>query len=75
MEALDLVRHRQSDIDKIYLYAKGPYEAKHQLLIKKREDHRAKHFNDSKAFSEYSNNMADIYRNIEDYNPNKNVQY
>ena len=25
------------DIDKIYLYAKDPYEAKYQLLIKKRE--------------------------------------
>ena len=25
----------------------------------------------SKAFIEYSNNMKDIYKNIEDYNPNK----
>ena len=25
------------DIDKIYLYAKDPYEAKHQYLINKRE--------------------------------------
>ena len=28
---------QHSDIDKIYLYAKGPYEAKYQLLINKRE--------------------------------------
>ena len=28
------------------------------------------HFNDSKPFIEYSNDM-DIYKNIEEYNPNK----
>ena len=32
---LNLVNH-ESDIDKIYLYAKGPYEPKYQLLINKR---------------------------------------
>ena len=30
-----------------------------------------KHFKDSKAFIEYSNYMDDIYKNIEEYNPNK----
>ena len=25
-------------------------------------------FNDSKAFSEYSNHMGDIYKNIDEYN-------
>ena len=30
-----------------------------------------KYLNDSKAFIEYSNNMDDIYKNIEEYNPNK----
>ena len=30
-----------------------------------------KHFNDSKAFIEYSNHIDDIYKNIEEYNPNK----
>ena len=29
------------------------------------------HFNDSKAFMEYSNDMQDVYKNIEDYNPIK----
>ena len=33
---LNLVK-KQPDIDKIYLYAKDPYEAKHQFLINKRE--------------------------------------
>ena len=30
--------NRQPDIGKIYVYAKDPYEAKYQFLIKKRED-------------------------------------
>ena len=29
--------NHEPDIDKIYLYAKDPYEAKYQLLISKRE--------------------------------------
>ena len=48
----NLVNH-QSDIDKIYLYAKDPYEAKYQFLIKKREDVWTNDLNDSKAFIEY----------------------
>ena len=55
----------QPDIDKIYLYAKDPYEDKYQFLIKKRESIRIKHFNDPKAFIEYSNHMHDVYKNID----------
>ena len=44
--------NQQLDIDKIYLYAKDPYGAKYQFLIKKREDVRTRHFSDSKAFIE-----------------------
>ena len=62
--------NQQPDIDKIYLYAKDPYEAKYQFLIKKRNDVGTKHFNDL-SFCLYSNNMVDIYKNIEHYNPNK----
>ena len=29
--------NHQSDIDKIYLYVKDPYEAKYQFLIDKKE--------------------------------------
>ena len=29
------------------------------------------YFNDTKAFIEYSNDMDDVYKNIEEYNPNK----
>ena len=67
---LNLINN-EPDIDKIYLYAKDPYEAKYQLLINKRENTGLKYFNDSKAFLQYSNDMDDIYENIEEYNPNK----
>ena len=62
---LNLINN-QSDIDKVYLYAKVPYEAKYQFLIKKRESTGLKHFNDSEAFIEYSNDMQDVYKNIKD---------
>ena len=52
--------NNQPDIDKIYLYAKDPYEDKYQCLIKKRESIGIKHFNDPKAFIEYSNDMHDV---------------
>ena len=41
------------------------------MLINKRENTGLKYLNDSKAFIEYSNDMYDIYKNIEEYNPNK----
>ena len=43
----NLINH-QPDIDKIYLYAKDPYEAKYQFLINKRESTGLKYFNNSK---------------------------
>ena len=61
----------QPDIDKIYLYEKVPYEAKYQYLIKKRKKVGLDHFNDLKDFIEYPNDMQDIYKNIEEYSPNK----
>ena len=68
---LNLINN-QLDINKIYLYAKDPYEAKYQYLINKREKLGLDHYDDPKAFMEYSNNMQDVYKNIEDYNPNNN---
>ena len=67
---LNLIEN-QPDIDKIYLYAKDPYEAKYQYLINKRESVGINHFNDPKAFIEYSNDMHDVYKNIDEYNPDK----
>ena len=53
------------------MHAKDPYEVKYQFLIKKRESTGLKHFNDPKAFIEYSIDMQDVYKNINDYNPDK----
>ena len=61
----------QPDIDKIYLYAKDPYQKKYQYLINKHEKVGLSHFNESKAFMEFSKDMQDVYKNIEDYNPIK----
>ena len=63
--------NNQPDIDKIYLYAKEPYEAKYQYLINKHEKVRLDHFKDPKVFMEFSNDVQDVYKNIEDYNPGK----
>ena len=67
---LNLINN-QPDIDEIHLYAKDPYEAKYQILINKKESAILKHFNDFKAFIEYSNDMQDVYENIEEYNTDK----
>ena len=57
--------NQQPDIGKIYLCAKEPYKAK------KWKSAGPKHLNDSKAFFEYLNNIDNIYKNIEEYSPNK----
>ena len=67
---LNLINN-QPDIDKIYLNAKDPYEAKYQYLISKREKVGLDHLKDPKAFMEYLNDMEDVYKNIENYNPGR----
>ena len=53
------------------MYAKDPDEDKSQLLINKRESAGLKHFNDPKSFIEYFNDMNDIFKNINNYNSDK----
>ena len=53
------------------MYAKDPYEPKHQLLIKKYESVFLRHGNDFKVFIGYSNDMENISEIIDIYNPNK----
>ena len=67
--------NKQPDIDEIYLHAKDPYKAKYQFLINKRESTGLKHFNDTQAFIEYSDDMQDVYENIDEYNIDKIVKY
>ena len=56
---------KQPDIDKIYLYAKDTNEAKYYYLLKIREKVDIDHHN------EYSNDMHDVHKNINYYNPDK----
>ena len=60
MHYFNLISH-QLNIYKNYLYAKDPHEAKYQLLITKNESTGLKYINDYKAFSEYSDDMDNIY--------------
>ena len=69
--------NNQPDIDKIYLYAKDPCEAKYQYLINKREKVGLDHFNDPRTFIAYSIDMQDVNKMlmfIEDYNPGKKLK-
>ena len=71
---LNLINN-QPDIDKIYLYAKDPYEAKYQFLINKRKSIGLKHFKDPKAFIEYSNDMQDVIKILKNIIWIKSVKY
>ena len=71
---LNLIK-RQSESDKIVLYAKDPYKPKYQYLIKTCEVVGLNHCNDPKTFLKYSNDMKDNYNSIEEYNPGKKKKY
>ena len=63
--------NKQPGIDKICIYAKDPYESEYQYLIRKREKADLNNYDDLKAFTKYSNNMQEVYKNIEEYNLGK----
>ena len=44
-------------------------------LINKKESTGLKSFNDPKAFIEYSNDIQDVYKNIEECNLGKKLKY
>ena len=67
---LNLIEN-QPDIDELYLYAKDLYEVKYQYLINKSEGVAIDHFNDPKAFIEYSNDIRDVCKNIDEYSLDK----
>ena len=46
-------------------------EVKYQHLINKREGVGTDHFNNPKAFIEYSDDMCNVYKNIDNYNSDK----
>ena len=70
-----IIKSNKPDFDKFYLFAKDPYESKYRYLINKPEKVGLKHYGNPKTFFEYSNDIPDDYKNIEEYNPGKNVKY
>ena len=67
---LNLIQNlnKTTPFDKIYLYAKNLSEPKYGLLTNNREIAGIKHFNNPTAFIEYSNDMDDVFTNIDDCN-------
>ena len=63
--------NNEPGINNFFLYAKNLYEAKCQLPINKRESTSLTYLNHSKVFIEYSDDLDDIYKYFEEYNPNK----
>ena len=72
---LNLIQQGNNIIDKIYLYAKDLEEPKYQLLIKKGEQAGIKNLKDPTAFIDYSNNMDDIYDDINYYNKKRKKKF
>ena len=68
---MELNKNQQPDIDKIYFYIKDPFELKYQLLINGKDNVGIKKLKNQKAFIDYSQTIADVYENLEDYNPTK----
>ena len=67
---LNLINH-ETGIDKIVLYVKDSHEVKYQFLTNQQKNTGLKHFNDTKTFTECSNNMDNIYWKIDEYNTKK----
>ena len=62
---LSLINY-QSDINKTYLYTKDPYETNINFQLKNVKNGGIKHLNNHKLFIEYSNDMQDVYKTIEE---------
>ena len=57
---MNLIKHQRPDTDKIYLYAKVPFESKYQLPITGREKVGIEHLKNPKEFIGYST-VDDVY--------------
>ena len=67
---LNLIKNRQPDADKIYIYDKNPFESKYQLLIDRKEKVGIKELKNPKHLLITEKNN-DAYEYFEDYNPTK----
>ena len=65
------MKYQLPDIDKIYLYAKDPFESEYLFLINGRKKVGINELKNPKAFIEYLQTIDDVYENLEDYNPTR----
>ena len=62
---LNLIRHQQLNIDKIYLYVKDSFQSKYQLLLFNRSGKvRIKQRKNPKEFIDYSQKINLVYENL-----------
>ena len=57
---LNLIKNQQTDIDKIYLFVKYPFESKYELLINGREKVEIKKLKNPKAFTNEEKRSVNI---------------
>ena len=50
---LNLIKHQQPDVNKIYLYVKDPFQSKYQLFINGREKAGIENLKNPKPFTDY----------------------
>ena len=58
---LNLIKHQQPNVDKIYFTSKDPFESKYQLLVSRREKIEVKQKKNAKAFIDHSQVIDDVY--------------
>ena len=68
---LNLIKHQQYDVDKIYYHIKNSFESKYQLVINRREKAEVKQEKNSREFINYSKTIDDVYENLKDHNLTK----
>ena len=59
------------ETDKIYLHFEDLNEPKYRLLINKHKEFDLKHCKDPNIFTEYSNDIKNVYKSIKQHNPGK----
>ena len=66
-----MIKHQEPDTDKVYLYAKDPFESNYQLLINGIVKIGIRNLENPKALIDCSQMIDDVYEDLEDYIPIK----
>ena len=68
---MNLTKNQLLDIDKIYLYDKGAFKSKYELLINRKEKVGISNLKNRKPFIDFSQTIDDVYEHLQDYDPAK----